>query len=88
MREFGVFQKNCISPWKYLPFNNTDSLSVDSFNVTSKNISLEISVAPRELDFNAFIIEFLDNNNNVLPNLYRFNIENITLATVINFFII
>ena len=69
MREFGSSQKNCVSPWKYLPYSNTqNNFFVSSLEMKSTNLTLNVSVSPRELDFNALKVLFLDSENKQIGN--------------------
>ncbi|MBI5674447.1 MAG: M23 family metallopeptidase [Nitrospirae bacterium] len=66
IRDNGIYQKNCINPWKAMPYQDTLNLSIsfagdpDFSNTLSPEVEAEVSSPSNELDFNRVKVEVFD----------------------------
>lgn len=69
IRDNGLYQKNCINPWKAMPYQDTLNLSIsftndpDFSNPLSPYVEAEVSSPANELDFNRVKVEIFDISN-------------------------
>ena len=69
IRDNGLYQKNCINPWKAMPYQDTLNLSIsfasdpDFSNPLSPEVEAEVSSPSDELDFNRVKVEIFDISN-------------------------
>ena len=69
IRDNGIYQKNCINPWKAMPYQDTLNLSIsfandpDFSNTLSPEVEAEVSSPSNQLDFNRIEVEVFDISN-------------------------
>ena len=66
IRDNGLYQKNCINPWRAMPYQDTLNLNIsfvnnpDFSNPSSLQVEAEVSSPANELDFNRVKVEVFD----------------------------
>ncbi|KAH3765675.1 M23 family metallopeptidase [Pelomyxa schiedti] len=86
IREGGLYQKNCVNPWKYLPYTDTvDSHTAGigdqvSCGPNEMNVTLSASQSANELDLNLIELRLLDSSGGVVYSK-GIDFDALTLAT-------